>query len=397
MRVLYVSYDGILEPLGESQVFCYLRELAKVHRIHLISFEKPKDLQNFSRVKALQDKMGFVGISWHPLRYHKRPTLLATSFDVTLGVLIGIYLGLKSKIDIIHARGYVASLIATSVSRVISATFIFDTRGFWPEEKLEDGWSKGCILYRMTKWFERRIFRAADHVIVLTEAAVPIITGFEFLKGRVPPVTVIPTCTDLNHFRLARDPNEAAGLVIGYVGTATKWYLFDQTASCFSMIYRLRPDVRFLIVNRGEHEYIRSMLSAYHLPPSAVELVSATYQEMPKLMSRMHASIYFIKPVFSKKASSATKLGELLACGVPCMTNSGVGDVEMILDPMRVGIVLHSFDKSSSLEGVRQFLSLISDPNVSDRCRASAERWFSLEEGAKRYDEIYRLCGCRPY
>lgn len=391
MTILYISYDGVLEPLGESQVFCYLRELSKGYRIHLISFEKAKDLQNSARVKSLSDKMSSVGISWHPQRYHKSPTLLATSFDVTWGVLIGIYLGLKSKIDIIHARGYIAALIAMSVSRVIPAIFIFDTRGFWPEEKLEDGWSKKSFIYRMTKWFEKRLFSSADHVIALTEAAVPVISDFEFLKGRVPPITVIPTCTDLNHFKLDRTGKLAEGLVIGYVGTATKWYLFEQTALCFSMFYSLRPDVKFLIVNRGEHEYITSILNAYHLPHNAVELVSATYQEMPKLMSRMHASVYFIKPVFSKKASSATKLGELLACGVPCMTNWGVGDVEMIFDAQRVGVVLYSFDKESILVGVRQVLSLIDDPNISNRCRATAEKCFSLQEGVKRYDEIYRL------
>jgi hypothetical protein len=43
MSVLYVSYDGMLEPLGQSQVLGYLKRLAVGRAIHLVSFEKPSD------------------------------------------------------------------------------------------------------------------------------------------------------------------------------------------------------------------------------------------------------------------------------------------------------------------------------------------------------------------
>ena len=40
-RVLYVSYNGMLEPLGQSQVIPYLRELSKLGvRFTLLSFER---------------------------------------------------------------------------------------------------------------------------------------------------------------------------------------------------------------------------------------------------------------------------------------------------------------------------------------------------------------------
>ena len=43
MRILYISYDGMLEPLGQSQVLSYLEGLAITNEIYLISFEKPND------------------------------------------------------------------------------------------------------------------------------------------------------------------------------------------------------------------------------------------------------------------------------------------------------------------------------------------------------------------
>lgn len=39
-KILYISYDGILEPLGYSQVLKYMESLSKDFEITLISFEK---------------------------------------------------------------------------------------------------------------------------------------------------------------------------------------------------------------------------------------------------------------------------------------------------------------------------------------------------------------------
>jgi hypothetical protein len=46
MSVLYISYDGMLEPLGKSQVLAYLKHLVADRPIHLISFEKAGDWAN---------------------------------------------------------------------------------------------------------------------------------------------------------------------------------------------------------------------------------------------------------------------------------------------------------------------------------------------------------------
>ena len=41
--VLYISYDGMLEPLGQSQVLAYLKRLAADRPIHHISFNEVDD------------------------------------------------------------------------------------------------------------------------------------------------------------------------------------------------------------------------------------------------------------------------------------------------------------------------------------------------------------------
>ena len=387
--VLYISYDGILEPLGQSQVLAYLTRLADSRRIHLISFEKAEDWANVIERKNLARDIASFGIIWHPLRYHKRPTALATAWDIANGVCLGLWLVLRNRLRIVHARSYVASVMALTIKRITGAKYFFDMRGFWADEKLESGWLLDGYMYRVAKAFERRFLLDADHVVSLTHAAVPIIQRFPYLQDCMPPISVIPTCCDLSRFKPIPREYESAGLTFGYVGTAGNWYLFDETAACFSALQQMRSDTKFLIVNRGEHPYIRQRLAAAGVTSEAVELTSATPTEMPRLISRMDASVFFIKPVFSKQASAATKLAELLGCGVPCLSNTGVGDMAEVLEGERVGVALRSFDQASFAVGLDQLLTLVADPATAARCVAAAKKHFSLDEGVKRYRSIY--------
>ena len=43
---IYLSYNGILEPLGKSQIVEYLIGLGETHNIDLISFEKKHHIKN---------------------------------------------------------------------------------------------------------------------------------------------------------------------------------------------------------------------------------------------------------------------------------------------------------------------------------------------------------------
>ncbi|HZN66867.1 MAG TPA: hypothetical protein VFB66_16365, partial [Tepidisphaeraceae bacterium] len=83
------------------------------------------------------------------------------------------------------------------------------------------------------------------------------------------------------------------------------------------------------------------------------------------------------------------KLGEFLGCGVPCLTNAGVGDVEDVLVPDRVGVLVHDFQEDTVRRGADELLSLADDPFVHERCVRVARKHFSLEDGVSAYNRIY--------
>lgn len=387
--VLYITYDGILEPLGHSQVLAYLKVLAHDRRICLLSFEKKGDWENAAQRERLRAETTQKGILWVPLRYHKRPSALATAWDILQGILVGAYLMLRHRLRIVHARSYVSAVMALALQPAFGARFLFDMRGFWADERVDGGlWRRDSRMFRMAKWFERKFLTRADHVVSLTHAGERELRRFGYLAQRPPQVTVIPTCADLDRFRPQRGVRTEFAL--GYVGSAGTWYDFDAAAACFAAMRKVDPAARFLIVNRGEHDYIRERLAAAGVPLSCVELRSASPQEMPEQICRIRAGVFFVKPLYSKQASAPTKLGELLGCGVPCLSNQGVGDMAQILEDERVGIAVASFDPAAIAEGLQRLLRLAQEEGIGRRCRLAAETHFALEEGVARYAGVYQ-------
>jgi len=392
-RILYITYDGLLEPLGQSQVLRYLEGLSSSYEIYILSFEKSHDWDNDTERDRLKKQVRAKQIHWIPLKYHKSPTALATSFDIVQGLLIAFMLVLIKRIKIVHARSYVPSVIALALRKILGIKFIFDMRGFWADERVDaDLWAKDSFLYLTAKWFEKQFLLNADSVVSLTKAAINEINKFTYLKNKNLSIYHITTCTDLNFFKINREKLylNKNKLIVGYVGSASGWYLFDTVIKFFKYLQNKNSSGCFFkILNKGEHDYINQKIQQEQISPDSFSIESVLPSSIPQKYAEMHLVIFFIKPAYSKIASSPTKLGELLACGLPCVTNDGIGDMTEIIETEKVGVVLRNFDDLSMVEAVNNIIDLLNDSELSKRCRYTAEKYFSLEEGIKKYKQIY--------
>jgi len=129
MKIIYLSYDGMTDTLGQSQVIPYLAGLRKLgHEIDILSFEKPQAFKTKREFigKLLKEK----GIGWHPQVYHKNPPILSTVYDLYCMKVSAAELFRKNRYDWVHARSYISGLAALEMKRKFPIKFLFDMRGF---------------------------------------------------------------------------------------------------------------------------------------------------------------------------------------------------------------------------------------------------------------------------
>ena len=216
------------------------------------------------------------------------------------------------------------------------------------------------------------------------------IKKFDYTRNIDLNFSVISTCVDIEKFsKFALNRNNDKVFNFGYLGTVGTWYLFDETVKAFKISLSIIPSAKFLIINNGEHGLINSKLTKYKVPLSSVRIVSADHSEVPALLNEVSASIFFLKPVFSKQASAPTKLGEFLACGIPCLTNDGVGDMGEIIKKSNVGVAISEFDDASVQTAVKSLIDLSQEKGIKERCINAARKNFSLIDGSIQYSKIY--------
>ena len=158
-RILYLAYDGLTEPLGQSQILAYLSRINRESgfEISIISFEKTEGFAaNEGRVREI---LSTTSIQWHPLVYHKSPPVLSTITDLRAGWKKIKELYKKEPFDIVHCRSYISALLGQKAKKKYGSKFIFDMRGWWPDEKKESGlWGNPIFkpIYRYFKEKERQ-------------------------------------------------------------------------------------------------------------------------------------------------------------------------------------------------------------------------------------------------
>lgn len=390
-RALYICYLTLADPLVRTQVVAYLAGLAeRGHTIHLLTFET--ELSR-ARRRELRAEMAKLGIRWHGLRYHKRPSLPATIYDTFAGALVASWLVVRHRLQILHARSHVPLAMALLARLSTRRKIIFDIRGLLAEEYADAGrWARDGLAYRITDWIQRVGLRRADGFVVLTERV------RRHLWGENPPATVqvIPCCADFD--RLAPGETDVRGSLgladqplLVYVGKLTGVYMDREMADFFAVARRALPDLVLVVLTQSPPGSILDELRAADVPEAAFRITTAPSEAVGAYLAAADFAICFCHPKPSLIAASPTKIGEYLAAGLPVVSGPDVGDTDAILLRERAGVVVDAFDDAAYERASQAILDLSSDGDVRGRCRAVAERVFSLREvGIPRYDALYR-------
>jgi glycosyltransferase involved in cell wall biosynthesis len=402
-QVLYISYNGMLDPLGQSQVIPYLKELSKLGvRFTLLSYERGHAFSpaGQKRCESLRTELAGSGIEWHWLRYHKRPSIPATAFDVAAGVRLASRLIRSKRIEMAHARAHIPALIALRLKKRLGVKMIFDVRGLMAEEYIDAGhWNANGTAARLTKKMEARALKATDGVVTLTDALWSEMRGWPSLQSRQVAHKTIPCCIDLEAFRFdeqARTTRRAElgvndRFVLVYSGSIGGWYMTREMADFFATLKRQRPDAFFLWLTQGEKSIVDQAMKAANVAPADCAVRSVQPADIPSWLSTSDAGIAFYRPGISRLGTSPVKVSEYLACGLPVVINAGVGDSDTIITDEKVGALVAAFNPEQYNLAWNEIAQLTANPEeMRLRAREVAQRLFDVRGvGLERYARLY--------
>ena len=409
--VLFITYNGVLEPIMQSQGIPYLKGLAeKGYRICILSFEK-KDKKNTdfkSCVSAMRQQLKDENMEWRMLRYHKRPSLLATGFDMMCGIAYAFLLALKTKAGIIHCRATIPAVMGLPAAKVLKRKFLYDMRGINAHEYVDgDLWPAGGMNFKAMDTLEKRLVCLSDAIVVLTKKFADFLEKPSyFAAGKKLNLHVIPCCVDLDKFSVSAGKNKHLQhalhledkFVFLYSGSVGTWYMLQEMIDFFKEAKKIKANSHFLVVTQSPEKQTEAVFMNKGIARTDYTVTSAVYSDMPRYLSLADAGIFFIKPVFSKIASSPTKMAEYLACGVPVVINSEIGDTDIMVREYGIGVVADVFNEGAYRKCMDDLMELKKKPDVlKQRCRKIAEDCFSLNKGVASYEKIYSglICGAK--
>ena len=379
------------ESLAESQVIPYINLISKFSEVHLISYEK-NELTSHDK-NFISSKFNSEKIKWTYKNYHKSPRFLATIYDILSMVYLLVLDRQKHKIHYVHCRSYVTCIAAYLYSYFFTRVrYIFDMRAFWPDELVSaKALKKSSIIYFLLKKIEVILISKSFATIVLTDAAREyLLSKSEF---NLKKIYTIPTCVD--HFKFDQNNSEKNlvikdNIIIGTIGTVNSgWFMMKEFATFLSHFKSVNPKSIFRVVTKDNPKELLSQLKSFGISEEDIEIYSASSDKMPVEIVKFDIIIMFFISNFSKLGSAPTRFGEALASGIPCVVNSGVGDLDKIVNENNVGVVANEFSDKAMKKNCNEIISLLADDLIKNRCRETSKKYFSLDIADNYYEELY--------
>ncbi len=397
MTILYITQNGVTDHIGRSQVAPYLMGLARRgYDIHVLSAEKA---DRDDLVARYAHELNSCGIAWTRVAYRNTPRYLGqarTQWDLRAAAR---KIARTDRVELAHCRSFPPAMIGWELKRDFGVKFLFDFRDFYADGGIAKASGVQKVLSHGLKRVEGPMIRAADKIVCLTERAASLLGEF-YLADRRDPAShfqVVPCCADFRLFDPAAvseahkaRARKRAGLsendfVFIYLGSLGPDYLLSQMMALFAQVLVARPNAKFLFLANNGEELVAQACVAQSVPRDRIAFVLADRDEVPAFLCLAELSVIFIRADLSKAGCSPTKLAELFACNVPVIANTGVGDMDRIIDLERNGsAIVGDFRDQTLRAAVDEVLARGRTTNIRENSRE-----FDLAAGVERYAKVY--------
>lgn len=266
--------------------------------------------QNMSISTRLKSFLGFVWKSISEARKHKDIDLvIATSTPLTVGIT-ALYMKWFKK-----------------------TPYIFEVRDLWPEVPIQMGAFKSPLIVKPTRWFEKTIYKNAEHVIALSPGMQDGVIKY-IPKGKT---TMIPNMAKMDEFwpreknmvlaqKLGLKPDSFKIVHFGSLGIANGAHTIIASAKLMKDV----EDVEFLFVGGGATEKALQSEVNKHQLDNVKFLGRFPMKEVSEIVNFCDVSMVSFLDLPILYTNSPNKLFDSLSAGKPIIVNSAGWTKDMV-------------------------------------------------------------------
>jgi glycosyltransferase involved in cell wall biosynthesis len=387
MNILFLSYWGIEEGLTASTVIPHLAILNEVDAVDRIFFYSIERVPRRVDVK-LPEKV------WHmPLTSSSRYISKISDFirfPLTIRKTIETH-----QIRLMFCRGAPAGALGYLVHRLTGIEYIVES--FEPHARymIESRvWHAWGLRFNFQRYWESMQIKTARYLLPVSYAMKE-----HLLRQGVPndKIFVMPCAVNTDDFifngerrtsiRHALDiPQDCiAGIYVGKFGGL---YYDKEAFEIFKQALNFFKNFKIIILSPNDTTEIEGKLRGVGVPDGRFHVLNVDHREVPAFLSAADLAFGFFKPSPSIKFSSAIKIGEYWAVGLPVLIPTGIGDDSMIVQQEKAGAV---FDLSNLAEAFVTMRDLLRQDKslLRDRIRNLAFQYRNFSTNSHIYKTIF--------
>ena len=384
---LYVSYDGLLDPLGRSQVLPYVFGLVDAgYSFTILSFEKTD--HSLIEINQLKLELHSRGINWVYLpfvygRFHSLYRFLIGAYKVNRLINNNSY-------KFLHLRGFFPGLIFyLSMGKI---PYIYDIRAFAGQFMYKKKIiNKKSLLNKIFQYIEKVLILKSSGLVVLDESGEDYLKCF--FKTRVP-LKVITTSTNIEKFYLDTrkySNNKDNSIRFVFLGGARYPYLPERAFSLVKCLISHGYECDLQFINERDHKCIELAREKEAFPSDKFSIFSLTSEEIQKRLPMYDCGLVFINGGIWINMCSPTKIGEYLSSGLHVLGLKGIAVLDRMAKQNICVDVVDNCDDGFRLtaDEARSLVSRIKNPKRYNSAKKLAEKHYCLKKALLSYEDLY--------
>lgn len=388
MNIIYITVWGIDDPLTLSTVYPNIRILSenpKIESIHLFTVERSNNISAKNNKIVTLEKVKHVPIN------EKINTLSKALTSIKILKYISKFRN-KSKLLII-ARSSLAAIPAYIANRLFKIRFIVES--YEPHSSYmlhNEEWNRCGLKYNFLKLIEGRIETHAFRLY-------PVSMNFKktLIEKRLPieKISFMPCSVNINEFEFDSIKREEIRselsltddcIVSINVGKFGGIYLDSKAFQLFKEAENNFNKFHLILLSNDKHSIIKEKLKDSGINDDNFTIKNVDHSEVGHYLSAADFAFALIKTTPSSNASSAVKIGEYYASGLPIAITQNIGDDSSIIIKENAGEIIYP-NEVNKFEKIK---TLVLEKDHRTRISKLASKYRSIDINYKNYNKLVK-------